>query len=116
MQLCFEGWDQALPLFLLTNLQRCQVLSLQMLRGETPSAEKPPQPTQKRLLSSARAVVVRGTLEHHLLIYVFTPSPSPALLQGSGAQRLDAGLALTCPWPDGAPASPSPTGSVTGGE
>lgn len=67
MQLCLEGWDQALLLFLLTNLQRCQVLSLQMSRGETPSTEKPPQPTQRWLLSSALAVVVLGTLKHHLL-------------------------------------------------
>lgn len=76
MQLCLEGWDQALSL--LTNLQRCQVLSLQMSRGETPSTERPPQPTQSSLLSSARAVVVPSILGQHLLTYIFTPSPSPS--------------------------------------
>lgn len=114
MQLCLEIWDQAHSLFLLTNFQRYQVLFLQMCRGETPSTEKPPQPTKRDSFSSACAVVVQGTLGHHLLTYVFMPSPAP--LRGCGAQSLDSGLVLTCSRQDGAPASPSPAGSVTGGE
>lgn len=93
MQLCLEGWDQALSLFLLANLQSCQVLSLQMSRGE-------PLP-QRSLLSPprgvcCRAVVGQGTLGHHLLTYVFMPSPSAAPLRGCGAQSLGSRLVLAC--------------------
>lgn len=66
MQLCLEGWDQALALFFLTNLQSYQVLSLQMSRGKTPSTEKPPQPTQR-----CATLLVPWWCRAHLRIFTY---------------------------------------------